>query len=421
MVGRVVDPVASAVSGGPWSPLRIAVYRSLWIAGIASNVGTFMYLASAGWAMAILSDSPTLTGLVQAAWAVPGFLLALHAGAFADLLDRRRLILASQAAALTIAVVLAIVQWSGSMTPGVLLVGTFLESVALTAAAPAFMALTPDLVGPERLAQAIGLDAISRNAATAIGPALAGLIIALEGPGAVFAFNAVSFLGVMTVVGRWRGSGPRDTAGRAVRSAIGAGVRHVWATTNLLRPVIRAAMSTTTTASIVAVLPLFASQRLGVSSSGFGVLSAALGLGSVVMVWVLPRVHAPLHPERTTMVAAVIWSTGTLILASSGSLAVALIGVLLAGAGAMGVLNVLFSNFTVQLPAWMRGRGASIVMLMVWLGTSLGAIGWGVLASEVGLPMALAISALVNIGVAAVSTALLRVQVPEVLRHPVAA
>lgn len=404
------------MSEGPWSPLRISVYRSLWIAGLASNVGTFMYLASAGWAMALLSDSPTLTGLVQAAWAVPGFLLALHAGAFADLLDRRRLILGSQAAALSIAAALAVVQWTGAMTPSLLLIGTFLESVALTAAAPAFMALTPDLVGPTRLAQAIGLDAISRNAATAVGPALAGLLIALEGPGAVFAFNAVSFLGVITVVGRWRGTGPRDEAGRAVRAAISAGVRHVYATPHLVRPVVRAALSTTTTASIVAVLPLLASQRLGVSSRGFGVLSAALGVGSVAMVWVLPRVRATLRPERATLIAALIWSVGTIVLASSEALGQALVGALLAGAGAMGVLNVMFSNFTVQLPSWMRGRGASIVMLMVWLGTSLGAIGWGVLAARIGLSEALAVSAAVNLGVAALSTTVLRVQIPEVLR-----
>lgn len=404
------------MSEGPWSPLRISVYRSLWIAGLASNVGTFMYLASAGWAMALLSDSPTLTGLVQAAWAVPGFLLALHAGAFADLLDRRRLILGSQAAALSIAAALAVVQWTGAMTPPLLLIGTFLESVALTAAAPAFMALTPDLVGPSRLAQAIGLDAISRNAATAVGPALAGLLIALEGPGAVFAFNAVSFLGVIAVVGRWRGTGTRDEAGRAMRSAIGAGVRHVCATPNLVRPVVRAALSTTTTASIVAVLPLLASERLGVSSRGFGVLSAALGAGSVAMVWVLPRVRAPLRPERATLISSLIWSVGTIVLASSEVLGQALVGALLAGAGAMGVLNVMFSNFTVQLPPWMRGRGASIVMLMVWLGTSLGAVGWGVLAANIGLSEALSVSAAVNLGVAALSTTVLRVQIPEVLR-----
>ncbi|MSX99037.1 MAG: MFS transporter, partial [Actinobacteria bacterium] len=181
---------------GPWSPLRIRIFRALWIAGLVSNIGTFMHIASAAWTMTTLSDSPTLVGLVQTAWAVPGFLLALYAGAFADMVDRRRLISAASFLALVIAAALAILQWSGGLTAELLILGTFLESVALTLSAPAFMAITPELVDTERLPQAIGLDAVSRNIAQSIGPAFAGAIIAAINPGAVFALNAISFVGI---------------------------------------------------------------------------------------------------------------------------------------------------------------------------------------------------------------------------------
>ena len=93
--------VLANVTGGPWSPLRIAMYRSLWIAALVSNVGTFMHIVAAGWAMTSLTDSPTLVGLVQTSWAVPGFVLALHAGAFADMVELNADALMTQAAAAT--------------------------------------------------------------------------------------------------------------------------------------------------------------------------------------------------------------------------------------------------------------------------------------------------------------------------------
>lgn len=394
---------------GPWSPLRIAVYRSLWLAGVVSNIGTFMHITAAGWSMSQLSGSPLLTGLVQTAWAVPGVLLALHAGAFADLVDRRRLLIATELVALVIAASLAAFEWSETMTPSLLIAGTFLESVALSLSAPAFMAVTPHLVGPDRLPQAIGLDAISRNAATAVGPALAGVVLLRHGPGAVFMLNAVSFLGVVAVVYRRRSGWGGAVPASGVRSAISSGVRLVVNTAALHRPVLRISLSTFAAASILAVLPLFATERLGVSSRGYGVLSAGIGIGSVAAVWVLPRLKAHVVPERATIGSALTWSAGAAVLASSEGIWTALIGVVLAGAGAMGVINVLFSNYMLRMPHDMRGRGAALVMMMVWLGTSVGASVWGAVASASSLVGALLAAAATNAVVAVAMPLLLRV------------
>lgn len=407
--------MANSLSPSIWAPLRITIYRSIWIAGFVSNIGTFMHLAAAGWAMTLLSDSPTLTGLVQAAWAIPGFLLALHAGAYADLVDRRRLILITQSLALAVAGALAVCQWTSTMNEAVLLVGTFVESVALTMAAPAFMALTPHLVGAEQVAPALGLDAISRNTATALGPAVAGAVIAAEGPGSVFALNAVSFLGLVIVVQRrrdgWGTAIPEQDVGRAIRS----GVRQVVATPVLYRPIVRLAASTMASAAVAAVLPLLARDRLDLTARGFGVLSAGLGAGSVLAVWVLPRVNAVLAPERWSAVSGVVWSVGALLLATGGSLPVAALGVILAGGGWMGQINVLYSNYMVELPDWMRGRGSSMVMLMVWLGTSVGAVLWGALASATSIGAALAAAAAYNLGAALIARVALPVRVPAAL------
>lgn len=379
------------------------MYRSLWIAGLVSNIGTFMHLVAANWTMATLSSSPTLVSLVQTSWAVPGFLLALHAGAFADLLDRRRFLIVTQLAALLVAAGLAVAQGTGMMTPTVLLAGTFLESMALTFAAPAFMALTPELVDAETLPQAIGLDGISRNAAQTLGPALAGGVIALAGPGGVFVLNAVSFLGVIAVVNGYRGGVARPTRPEAINAAIREGVRHVRSRAALRNPIIRLATITAAGAGLVAVMPLVAKDRLHVSATGFGLLSAALGLGSVGAVWLLPRLHAPRHPEPAVLSSALVWSVGAALFAATEQLWVAVVAMLFAGAGTMGMLNVLFSNYTLKLEGWVRGRGSALAMLMVWFGTSVGAIAWGGIATGIGVRDSLYAAAAFNVVLAIVA------------------
>lgn len=400
------------MSDGPWSPLRIAVYRSIWLAGVVSNIGTFMHLAAAGWAMTLLTDSPTLIGLVQTAWAIPGFLLALHSGAFADLVDRRRLILTTEFAAVAVAAALAVLQWSGAMNVPLLLVGTLLESIVLTLSAPAFMALTPHLVGPDKAAQALGLDAISRNLATALGPALAGLVMVVEGPGAVFMLNALSFAGVVLVVQRRRTGWGEGQPESAVNAAIVAGVREIVRAPALHRPIIRVSLSVFAAAVIAALLPALAADELGLGSRGYGLLGACQGIGSVIAVWTLPRLKAARRPERSTALSGLVWTAGAVLLASTSSVWLAGVGVVLCGTGWMGVINTLYSNYMVVLPAWMKGRGASMVMLTVWLGTSAGAVVWGAVASATDIRTALWAAAACNVAVVGVSPLVLRVHAP---------
>ncbi|MEO5973997.1 MAG: MFS transporter [Ilumatobacteraceae bacterium] len=386
---------------GPWSPLRVRVFRSLWIAALVSNVGTYMHIVAAGWAMTNLSDSPTLVGLVSTMWAVPGFLLALHAGALADMIDRRRLITLTQIAALAVAGALGLLVWIDQLSVTSLLIGTFLESVALTLAAPAFMALTPQLVDAGHLPQAIGLDAVSRNISQTIGPALAGAVIAVFNPGAVFLLNAVSFVGVVIVVRRYRPPRSIGTRPSTMNSAIGEGLRHIVASTQLRNIALRVTIISTTTASLAAMLPVVARKSLHVSANGFGLLSGAMGIGSVLAVWVLPTIRVRTSIETTVFGAAAVWSAGTALFANTAQLWVAVIALVICGAGMMAMLNALFSTFTVQLPDRVRGRGSSLAMLTVWLGASIGALGWGLVASAYGVSAALTAAAIVN-GIAAV-------------------
>jgi predicted MFS family arabinose efflux permease len=168
----------------------------------------------------------------------------------------------------------------------------------------------------------------------------------------------------------------------------------------LRHPLLRLAVMTAIGAGLVSMIPLVARQRLHVSATGFGLLSAALGLGSVAAVWVLPRLRAAQHPERAVLASALVWSVGAALFATAGRLLVGAVALLLAGSGTMGALSVLFSNYTVQLATWVRGRGSALAMLMVWLGTSVGAVAWGGVASAIGLRSSLLVAAGVNLAAA---------------------
>jgi len=394
---------------GPWSPLRVRVYRALWIAALVSNVGTFMHIAAAGWAMTSLTDSPTLVGLVQTSWAVPGFLLALHSGAFADIIDRRNLITITQIAALLIAAALAVLVWADQLSVNSLLAGTFLESVALTLAAPAFMALTPQLVDAKILPQALGLDSVSRNIAQTVGPALAGVLIATFDPGAVFMLNAVSYVGIVIVVRRYRPAVTHAKRPTGVNRAIYEGLVHVAKSKSLRNIAVRLTLVMTGSAALMAMIPVVAKSSLGVSASGFGVMSGALGVGAVLAVWGLPALLSRLSIETVALWSALVWSGGTVIFANTNSLSVAVAALLVCGASGMGMMYVLFSSFMLQLPNLLRGRGSSLAMLMVWLGASVGAVGWGLASSAYGVGAALTATAAVNVAIAIVSRVALRV------------
>ena len=395
MSGEVVPDLGI----GPWSPLRIAVYRSMWTAALVSNVGTFMHIVAAGWAMTSLTDSPTLVGLVQTSWAVPGFALALHAGAFADMVERRRLIALTQVLALAIAAALGVLEMTGNLGVTTLLAGTFFESVALTIAAPAFMALTPQLVGTQYLSQAFGLDSVSRNIAQSVGPALAGAVISFTRPGAVFVLNAVSFVGILVVVRKLPKFTVQVESASKINHVIKDGIKHVVHTAQLRNIAVRLALMLGSTASLNAMLPVVAKNSLNVDASGFGILAGALGVGAVLAVWLLPLLRKSMTSESMLLVASFVWAGVIVIFALASDMVVAVPALLLSGAALMVMINTLFATFIAQLPDHLRGRGSSIGMLMAWLGTSVGAFAWGFTASSTSVRVALIASAAVTAGI----------------------
>jgi MFS family permease len=212
-----------------WAPLRwYPIFRALWIAQFASNVGTWMQTVGAQWLL--IDSSPLLVSLVQTAASLPIVVLALPAGAWADLIDRRLMLLGAQFGMFLSAAALAATTFLGAASPVIILTLTFLLGCGNAVAGPAWQAIQPDLVDRPVLPQAAALNGVNMNLARAVGPALGGIIVATAGAGWVFALNALSFVGIAAVLARWRAPGRVDVGSperlvEAVR-ADGRYVRH---------------------------------------------------------------------------------------------------------------------------------------------------------------------------------------------------
>src|SRR5579871_6836244 len=187
-----------------WTPLRHGIFRAMWMASVVSNVGTWMHTVAASWLMTMLATSPLPVALVTTATTLPVFLLGLPSGAFADLIDRRRILLFTQSWMLAVAAVLGVLTLLHRVGPWSLLAMTFALGLGSTMNGPAWSATVPELVPRGELPAAVALNSVGFNIARAIGPALGGMVMAASNAGTVFLLNAVSFLGVIAVLWQWR-------------------------------------------------------------------------------------------------------------------------------------------------------------------------------------------------------------------------
>jgi MFS family permease len=386
-------PPPRPVPPSAWSPLRHGLFRWLWIASVASNVGTWMQNVGASWMMTSLTRSTALIALVQAATSFPAFLLALPAGALADVLDRRRMLLFTQGWMTVAAAGLGLLTLAGWTGPGSLLAFTFLLGLGSAANGPAWQAIIPELVPRRELAGAVALGSISFNIARAVGPALGGLVVAAAGPGWTFLLNAVSFLGVMAVLYGWRR--PADETvlpGERVLGAMRTGVRYVRHSPEVLAPMIRGAAFIACGGSLWALLPVVA-RGLGRGPAGYGLLLAALGGGAVAGAMVLPRLKRRNSTDLVAAAAVLVFAAATLALAVVRDFALLLVAMLLAGGAWLSLLSSLNVAVQTVVPSWVRARALSVYMVVFYGGLAGGSALWGALGERLGVTPALYLAA----------------------------
>jgi len=389
---RMTRPLTQEIQGSEsaWSPLGAPLFRALWIATVVSNIGTWMQNVGATWFMMSLSPSPTLVALVQAATSLPVFLVGLPAGALADIVDRRRLLLWTQGWMLVITAVLSGLTFLGVVTPWVLLMLTFALGLGAALNAPAWQAIVSELVPRADLQAAVTLNGVGFNVARAVGPALGGIVVAIAGVGAVFLLNAISFLGVLAVLFRWQRT-PRENAlpPEHVLGAMRAGLRYVRYAASVHAVLIRTGLVMLCGSALWALLPLVARAELGLDAVAYGVLLGALGVGAVVGATVLPRVRQRITIDLLLTGATILFAAVTLALAYVREFV--WLCVAMAGGGIAWIALMSSFNTAVQtaVPAWVRARALAVYLLVSQGGLAAGSAVWGAVAAYVGTTTAL--------------------------------
>jgi MFS family permease len=377
----------SGTAAGAWSALRYPVFRYLWIATVVSNVGGWMYDAAAGWLMTSLSPSPLIVSLVQVANSLPLFLFALPAGALADMVDRRRLILTLEILTTVFSAVFAALVMLHVASPLVLLAFVFLIAALGAIETPAWQAIVPQLVPPVALTSAIATNSVGVNISRVLGPALAGLIILGLGIAAPFWVDAFSNLGVIAVVLWWREPARPAHAlpPEHLTGAIRAGWRYARNNRALKATLARAVGFFLFASAYWALLPLLARTQLGGGPTLYGVLLGAIGAGAVGGAFVLPRLKARSSADSMVMRGEAGTALALLLFALAHNPAIAVLACLIAGVSWIVVLATLNVSAQVALPEWVRGRGLAAYVAVFFGTMSVGSLLWGYLAERTGL------------------------------------
>ncbi|RAV18198.1 MFS transporter [Mycolicibacterium sp. GF69] len=385
----------STVRAAPsaWAPLSSPIYRALWIAQFVSNLGTWMQTVGAQWMLVADPNAAVLVPLVQTATTLPVMLLALPSGVVADLIDRRRLLIATQSAMAAGVSILAVLTGVGLATPAVLLILLFLIGCGQALTAPAWQAIQPELVPREQIPAAAALTSLALNGARAIGPAVAGALVSLSGPTLVFALNAVSFVGIVVVLFVWR----RPAAERLLpterpMSALSAGGRFIRSSPVVRRILLRALLFIAPASALWGLLAVIASRQLQLSSAGYGVLLGALGVGAVLGATVLSRLLAAFGRNVLLTIGAVGFALATAVLALVPVLAVVIVAMVIGGMSWLLTLSTLNASLQLSLPAWVRARGLSVYQFVFMGGQAIGSLVWGLVAGATSSVTALLIS-----------------------------
>lgn len=374
--------------------LRRSAFRALWLAQFASNIGTWAQTVGAQWLMGDLGGTALQVALVQTATTLPVFLLVVPSGALGDILDRRHVLITGQALMLAGAGGLMLLAGTGGASPASLLGLLALMAIGQALSMPSFQAIQPELVSREEIPQAALLNGVNMNVGRAIGPALGGLLIALAGPEATFAFNTVSFLGVLIVLARWRRpSDHRPLGTEHIATAMRTGARYVRSSPMFRRVLTRLTLFIVFGSGLWALLPAIARGPLQLDASGYGVLLGSVGTGAIGGAFVVPKLLRLMSKNRLVLFATLVYAAATSTAVLTDSVSLVIVAMLFTGACWIATLSTFNASAQVMLPAWTRARALAYYQLILMGGQALGAVVWGAIADAYSLRTAMIVPA----------------------------
>ena len=372
------------------SPLRHRTFRLFYFGSIGSALGYTMQATIAAWLMATLTPSALMVSLVQTASTMPTLLFGLMAGTLADIVDRRRIILVTQAGLLIATSVLGATTLAGHIGPTSLLTLTFLVGVGFTFYLPTQQASINELVSRADLHRAVALGAVAFNVARAAGPALAGGIAAWLSSGSALLASAACFV-VMIVAMRHVKTSKRSIPGVPEGLVSGAlsGMRFVRHSPAMRSLIVRNLTFGVCASAFWALLPVIARDQLRLGAGGFGLLSAGFGTGAIVGALSIPSQLRRQTLNAVVGAATLLWVASVVLIAITDFTALAVAGTVGTGMAWVCVFATLSAGTQSTAPGWVRARAVAMNLVSIQASIAVGSVVWGALASTVGTRFAL--------------------------------
>ncbi|MDE1827111.1 MAG: MFS transporter [Thaumarchaeota archaeon] len=371
------------------SPLKNTLYRFLWITMFASDIGAAMQTVGSGWLMTSLAISPFVVSLLQVMTSLSIFLLALPAGALADIVDRRKLFLATQYFSLAVAAILTLLTFGGFTTSSILLVFTLLLGMGNAMSLPVNIVIQTEIVPKKKALAALTLFSVAIYIGLAVGPLIGGLVVAAAGPGAVFMLNALSYVGIIVFLHRWRRPSERNLLPpEQVIGAIRAGLQYMRHSLHVRALLVRDFALTICGSALVSLLPLLARNEAGSNSILFGILVGAFGIGGLVSgLVIVPRIKMSI--EKRVASATILYAAAMAAISLLHGIITLFVGVFAVGTALIVMTSSL--NFVAynSVSSWVKTRVVSVHQMMYWGGVAFGSIVWGIVAEIWGIQTAL--------------------------------
>ncbi len=376
-------------SSGTLAPLRYRSFALILAGALLSHLGNAVQAAGAAWQLTSTGQPADIVALVQSATNLPIMLLALPAGAWADMYDKRMVMLIAQLCMVSLSALLAVLAFAGLATPTLLIVITAVLACGVAVFNPAMAASIGGMVPRTELAAAVALNILAFNVGRSLGPAIGGAIVAAGGAQAAFVANACSYLAVIVILLRWRSDGAPQGERRRLFAVIGEGFSYALSSPQIRIILLRALTFTLSGSAAWALMPLVASHLLGRGSVTFGLLLGALGLGAVIGAASSTMIRQRFGSETIVRSAGILYGIACLCVGMQPGLVTML--VLLVAAGAVWVQAL--SGFSVAGQMWsprpLVGRVTAMVSSLTFGGIALGSWLWGHYAQDHGVAAAL--------------------------------
>ncbi|MGY4157988.1 MFS family permease [Bradyrhizobium sp. USDA 4461] len=379
---------------GITAPLQHRTFRRIWLASLLSNLGILIQAVGAAWAMTQMTSSADKIALVQTALTLPVMLIAIPAGAFADMHDRRVVALVALLIALAGAAALTTLAWLNLATPNFLLLLCFVVGSGMALMGPAWQSLVSEQVPTDILPAAVALNSVSYNIARSVGPAIGGIVVASAGPASAFALNTLLYVPLIGALCLWKRPRepsrlPPEKFGRAIVS----GARYIRNSPPIKIVLTRAMITGVFGGSIIALMPLVVRDLLHGGAKTYGLMLACFGLGAVIGALKIAEARKRMTGEAAIRGCALYMGGAIAAVAVSRNPMLTAAALILAGA--VWIMAATLFNIGVQLsaPRWVAGRSLAAYQAAGSGGVAVGSWGWGHLTDAAGVETALLVSA----------------------------